>query len=185
MHGEGSTNSSAPAAHQRPCLQPERGCRSISRRSDHSPGRDRAYPRHLLAQCNESRSRAACATHRSRARRPLRHYHRLLQQMAQEIEDFFGTQEFRRTLLAHLPPSSMVGANRLRRLQGPAIGEHRQAVKQQALLVAEEVIAPVHQRAQRLLPRQRRPAATRQHPEAILHAVEQLPHRQQPVAAAT
>ena len=58
-------------------------------------------------------------------------------------------------------------ADRLRRVEREAAGEHRQPLQQRALRRREQVVAPVDRRAQRLLARQRRRVAALQQREPV------------------
>ena len=62
------------------------------------------------------------------------------------------------------------GADLLGCVERPAAREHGQATEQHTLRRRKQVVAPVDQCPQRLLPRQRRPATPRQQVEAILKA---------------
>ena len=81
------------------------------------------------------------------------------------------------------PSIAVAGADRLGRLERPAPGEDRQPPEQRALRLAEQVVAPVDQRAQRLLARQGRPAAAGQQPEAVVQPGGDLLDRQRAARA--
>ena len=74
------------------------------------------------------------------------------------------------------------GGDRLGRLHGRAAGEHREAREAPLLGVAEQVVAPVDRRAQRLLARGRVAGAGAQRAERGVEALGDLGRRQQSAA---
>ena len=74
-------------------------------------------------------------------------------------------------------------ADRLGGLQRPAAGEDRQPPQQRPLRLGQQVVAPVERRPQRLLARQRGPAAAGQQPEAVVQPPGDLLDRQRPARA--
>ena len=62
----------------------------------------------------------------------------------------------------------------LGRVEREATGEHRQPREQASLGIRQQLVAPVHRRAERLLARDRRARTTGQEPEAIIEPVEDL-----------
>ncbi len=93
------------------------------------------------------------------------HDQRFLDEAAQQIE--------------HVDSAMMLAARThgFRRLQRPAAGEHREAAEQDPLLLGQQVVAPVDQRPQGLLARQRGPVAACQQTEAVRQALGDLLHR--------
>ena len=71
----------------------------------------------------------------------------------------------------------LVRADLLGHLQVPA-GEHRQPAQQDLLRLGQQLVAPVHRGAQRLLPRRRGPVARGQQPEPVIEPAGDLLHRQ-------
>ena len=63
-------------------------------------------------------------------------------------------------------------------LQCPASREHRQATEQELLRVRQQVVTPIDRRKQRLVPRQRGPAAAGQQIQAIVQTIRDLLDRQ-------
>ena len=83
-------------------------------------------------------------------------------------------QEIQHLLRRH----TVTGADGLRRLQRPATGEHGQPAQEQALRLAQQVIAPVQRRAERLLARQGSAATAGQQAKAVVEPRPQLVERQ-------
>ena len=65
----------------------------------------------------------------------------------------------------------IVGADRLDSVEFAAADEDRQAAKQAPLVIEEEVVAPVHDRSQGLLARQRRAGAAGEQREAVVESL--------------
>ncbi|HEY6312793.1 MAG TPA: ATP-binding cassette domain-containing protein, partial [Streptosporangiaceae bacterium] len=86
---------------------------------------------------------------------------RLVGQRGQQVQDLVGTQ-------------ARPGADLLGGLQGGAPGEDREAAPYRALGVVEQVPAPVHHRAQRLVPGHRGAAAAGQQAEPVPEAGRDL-----------
>lgn len=82
-------------------------------------------------------------------------------------------QQIQHILLVDPIPS----AYRLRGVECPPAGKGREPAQQRALAAREQVIAPIDQRALRLLARQRRPAATSEQAEAVVEPLRHLLHR--------
>ena len=109
---------------------------------------------------SSSRSRAYC---RTRLQQPvarvsillLRHHQALVDQRRQQIEDFRCRHALAGADLLPPPPASS-------RRQTPT------AAATAALRLVQQVVAPVDERAQRLLARQRRPRAAGQQAEAVV-----------------
>src|SRR5262245_56486878 len=59
-------------------------------------------------------------------------------------------------------------ADALRRVERPSSGKYRQPPEQELLRILQEVVAPVDERAQRLLARQRCARSSGQEPEAMI-----------------
>ena len=72
----------------------------------------------------------------------------------------------------------LVGADGLGRRQVAAAGEHRQPLEHPLLVVEQQLVAPVDDGAQRLLPRQRRPGAAGEQAEPIVEAGRDLLDRE-------
>ena len=70
------------------------------------------------------------------------------------------------------------GADSFGPLQRPAAGKHGESPEQRALYQVQQIVAPVDQRAQRLLARRCCSAALRQQPEAIVEPFGNRLHRQ-------
>ena len=94
--------------------------------------------------------------------RLVRHHQRLVHQAGEPVEHVR-----RRDAVA-------VGADRLRRLQRPPPGEDRQPGEERPLRLGQQGVAPLHRRAQRLLPREGVAPAAGQQPEAVLQPGQQL-----------
>ena len=87
--------------------------------------------------------------------------HGLVHELRQEVERLSGVE-------------LGSGADALDRLEREPACEHRQAAEQRLLRLREQVVAPVERRAQRLLARLRRPAASRQEAEPIVEPLRDL-----------
>src|SRR5205814_10595360 len=93
------------------------------------------------------------------------HHQRLVDQVGQQLENL-GLVNF--TPRTHC----------LRRLERPAAVKDGKSAKKNSLLVGEQIVAPVDQRAQGLLPRQRGPVAARKETETIAQARRDVLYRQ-------
>ena len=77
----------------------------------------------------------------------------------------------RRQLFEHRPlVLLLVGAHRLRQLHGEAAGKHAELAEHGALSVIEQRVAPLHRRAQGLVPAQRGSCSRGEQQEALAHA---------------
>jgi hypothetical protein len=68
----------------------------------------------------------------------------------------------------------VVRAHGVGRFEGATVGEHREPLEDLALVVEQEVVAPVGHRPQRLLAGQRRTGAAREQPKAVVEALGEL-----------
>ena len=96
-----------------------------------------------------------------RYRSPAHFHHdqRLLDQLRLQVDDVAGFDRTART-------------DRFSGLQRPAAREHREALEQLRARFVEQIVAPVDQRAQRLLARQRGAVAGRQQLEAVVQTLQ-------------
>ena len=76
--------------------------------------------------------------------------------------------------MSHAGPDS----NRLGSLQCPAAGEHRQTFEHASLGRAQQIVAPVQRRLQRLLAWEGRATAAGQHSKTLIQALRQLLSRE-------
>jgi hypothetical protein len=121
------------------------------------------------------------------------HDQRLLHERGQQIEDVGGQEpvvssQFRRGPVRRFCPhptdhgplttDCRIGADRFRRFQVPAAGEHRQLPQQASLRLAEEVVAPLDECSQRLVTRQRCAAAPGEQAKPVIEPVVELLDRQ-------
>jgi hypothetical protein len=89
---------------------------------------------------------------------PLRHRdQRLVDQAREQVQD-------------PLWPNALPGANRLCRLQGETTGEYREPPKEGALVLAQELVAPVYGSPERPLARLCRAAAPCEQAERVFEA---------------
>src|SRR5450759_5301084 len=81
-------------------------------------------------------------------------YQRLIDERAEQVEHRVALEP-------------VTGGHLLGQVERPATGEHREAAQQRAPVLAQQLIAPVDRRAQRLLTRQRAARPSGQQAETI------------------
>ena len=91
------------------------------------------------------------------------HDKRLFNQLSEKVQHIITEQK-------------LVAAHDLGRFERPAPGKHRQPPQQGALRLGQQAMAPVDERAQRLMPLQGGAAAVRQQREAVVQAFGHLFH---------